>query len=87
MTRYEYNPDNIYRDIYHGMELVISGHPENDYNGVYIASDYLYKSFYYSSEYIHFINPNGMYLYFWEVNGENNGYWRLNNDNERGQWL
>ena len=31
------NPDNIYRDIYYGMELTIYGHPEDEFNGVYIA--------------------------------------------------
>ena len=36
------NPDNMYRDIYFGMELTILGHPEEQFNGVYIALDYLY---------------------------------------------
>ena len=73
------NPDNMYRDIYYGMELTIFGHPDDDFNGIYIASDYLYDDGIYKFKYVYFINPNGMHLYYWEVNGETNGYWRLHN--------
>ena len=68
----------MYRDIYFGMELTISEHPDEQYNGVYIALDNLYSDDWYSSKYIHFRNSNGMYLYYWPINEEANGHWILN---------
>ena len=71
----------MFNDIYFGMHVTFSGHPDDLYNGEYIAHDYLYMIWGYPSPFVHFRNTNGMYLYYYPFDGENKGYWNLN-DNE-----
>jgi len=70
------NPMNVYNDIYYGMILTISGHPEEIFNGIYTALDYFYDA-YVQTRHIYFKNNNNMYLYYYPIDGEAYGYWRL----------
>ena len=65
----------MYEDIYWGMNIIIDEHPNELYNGEYVALDYLITG----RKYVHFINENQMYLYFFSVdeNGSS-GLWFFN---------
>ena len=80
---YVANTNNMYEDIYFGMQFTFSGHYyEEIYNGVYTALDYLYNS---ETRFIHFRNTNGMYLFFYSFGDEFETYgsWFLNyNENQ-----
>jgi len=73
----------MYNDPYYGMNILLSGHIIDDYNGIYTALDYFYVNPWgIESRYIHFKNNNDMFLYYLALEGETVGVWGLHDSEE-----